>query len=392
MHVLQVHTAYRQRGGEDGVVEEDAVALRGAGHRVSQEIVHNPESTAATFVALARTPYNTSAAKSLKAVVERLRPDVVHLHNTWFAMGPAAVAALRDLDVAVVMTLHNYRLICPAATLYHHGSRCHDCLEGGPWMAIRHRCYRDSAVLSGVAAASVAAWRRGGAIDAVDRFIALSPAGREMFIRGGLPADRLMVRPNAVADPGPRTAPPSAGTEVLYVGRAAPEKGLDDLLRWWATARPPMPLRVIGEGEVVDQWRGRAPEGVELAGARPREEVVAAMSSARALLIPSRWDEPYPLTAVEAMASGLPVVSSGLGGLTDIHGTDGGWITGMGPEESWPAQAWADALLGEDGVVVDDAVDRRGEAARRRYDAGLSMAHAADRLVAIYEDALTRGR
>lgn len=388
MRVLQVHTSYREQGGEDAVVAAEAALLRGAGHEVVSLRARNPEGALASARTLATAPWAPGSAAAARRVAARARVDVAHVHNTWYSMAPSLVRALADVVPAVVMTLHNYRLICPAATMYHHGRRCTDCVGGGPWRAVAHRCYRDSASQSAIAAATAAAWKRSGAIDAVARFVALSEHGRSLFVRAGLPADRIMVRPHGVPDPGPRTVPPSAGGSVLFVGRAVPEKGIGDLLTYWAAAPRQLALRVLGDGPALDAWRGSPPPGVVLEGAVSPVRVREAMRSARALLVPSRWDEPFGLVAVEAMATGLPVVSTGLGALAGIHGTEAGWIAPPDLDDGFGAAVWDEVLWGGGGVSDDVACDDRGMVARQRYLQRYTPQRVLASLEVVYREAL----
>lgn len=379
MRVLQVHTAYRELGGEDVVVQQEADLLRGAGHEVIQRIAHNPTGTVPTLAALATAPWRPRAARAVAATVRSHQPDVAAVHNTWFALSPAVVAELGAQDVPVAMTLHNYRLLCPAMSLFHHGQRCLDCVGGSPWVAVRHRCYRDSAALSAIGAATVESWRRSGAIDAVSRFVVMTPSARDLFVRGGLPAERIVVRPHGLADPGGALATPSQSRTVLYVGRAVEEKGLAALLDWWGRAPRPFRLDVIGDGPVLDERRDRVPEGVTCRGALPRAAVLEAMRGARAVVVPSLWDEPFGLVAVEAMAMGVGVWSSGRGGLADIHGSDGGWVSRPGDHDAW------DAVLES---LDDDEVDRAGAAARDRYLERFTLDTARDSLLRMYREML----
>lgn len=393
MRVLQVHTSYREPGGEDAVVAAEAALLTAAGHEVVAWRARNPDGAVASLRTLATAPWRPGAAAAARRAGAAADVDVAHIHNTWYAMSPAVVHALSDVVPGVVMTLHNYRLVCPAATMYHHGRRCNDCIDGGPWRAVAHRCYRDSASQSFIAAATVASWRRSGAVDSVGRFIALSDHGRSLFIRAGLPEHRIVVQPHPVEDPGRRPTAPSAAGSALFVGRAVPEKGIAELLAYWVKAPRSLALRVLGEGPALDGWRGRVPSGVALEGSVSADRVREAMRSARVLLVPSRWEEPFGLVAVEAMANGLPVLSSGLGALGGIHGTDAGWIASPGPGgDGFDANAWDTALWGPDGVIDDAACDARGAAGRRRYLDQFTPGRALRSLEKIYREAGEVGR
>src|SRR5215207_2908686 len=146
MRVLQLHTRYREPGGEDRVLAAEAELLRSAGHEVEQVLAENPESAAATATALLRSPWNGASRRAVERAVAAFRPDVAHVHNTWFALSPSVVAALGAAAVPTVMTVHNYRLMCVNGMFLRNGRPCTDCLGRVPWPGVRHRCYRGSAI------------------------------------------------------------------------------------------------------------------------------------------------------------------------------------------------------------------------------------------------------
>jgi glycosyltransferase involved in cell wall biosynthesis len=380
MRILQVHTHYRQPGGEDAVVATEAGLLRDAGHQVLTHRARNPEGARAA-ASLAAAPWNEVQARTVARQVERLRPDVVHVHNTWFATSPAVFAALRRVGVPVVMTLHNYRLVCAAATLFRDGAPCTDCVGTHPWHGVEHACYRDSRPQSAIAAATIGLHQRRGTWHRdVDRFLALTGFGRDQFIAGGLPPDRILVKPNSVDDPGPRAGPPSASTTVLYLGRLTPEKGIDTLLRAWERSPERLRLVVAGSGPLEAAVRANAPARVDVVGALPPAQVRSLLLSARALVFPSMWFEGHPLVPVEAAAAGLPVVLSDLGAMTDLFSP--------GAEELLFPPGDVDALTVRLARLDDDRfVDAHGPFTRRRFEERYTHATALESLESAYRSA-----
>jgi glycosyltransferase involved in cell wall biosynthesis len=380
VRIFQVHTRYRQSGGEDIVVATEARLLRDAGHTVITHLETNPEDRRDAGRKFAAAVWNRSAAQRIGELALQAAPDVVHVHNTWFALSPAILGRMRSLGLPVVMTLHNYRLICAAATLLRDGSPCRDCVGTHPWHAVQHRCYRDSRAQSAVAAASIAVHqaRRTWHKD-VDRFLALNEFGREQFIEGGLPADRIAVKPNSVTDPGPRP-PPSRSNTVVFLGRLTPEKGIAHLLDAWRSIPPPLELVVVGDGPIAELVKAKAPDRVTFRGWLPPEEIGPLLLGARALAFPSVWYEGQPLVALEAAAAGLPVVFSDLGSMSGIF-APGAEELAMPPAE--PAgMATVLARLADDGYV-----DRYGAFCRRRFEERYTHAIASSRLEAIYREA-----
>jgi hypothetical protein len=200
MRILQVHTLYREEGGEDAVARAEAELLRRAGHELVPFIAHNPEATVPAAASLLVSAWNPVVARRIRAVAEQVRPDVAHVHNTWFALSPSVIAALGAAGVPVVMTLHNYRLLCVNASLFRDGRPCEDCVGTHPWHGVRHRCYRGSAGGSAAVAAAISVNRLLGTWQRhVRLFLALNEFARERFIRGGLPPEGHWPAPGCMA-------------------------------------------------------------------------------------------------------------------------------------------------------------------------------------------------
>jgi glycosyltransferase involved in cell wall biosynthesis len=387
MRILQVHTRYRQAGGEDAAVRTERQALQDAGHTVGTYETANPEDPVRTALGLLRAPWNSSSAGAVRTAVESFGPDVAHVHNTWFALSPSVVAAIAHTGVPVVMTLHNYRLLCANGLLFRDGRPCTDCVGTHPGHAVVHRCYRGSSALSAVAGASIALHQRAGTWNRhVDLFLTPSEAARRWLASGGLPAERIRVKPNSVHDPGPRNTLPSASGTFLAVGRISAERGIETLLRAWERASVgDFELVVVGDGPLRGHLEAIASRGVRFTGALPAAEVRERMLDARALLFPTNWYEPFGLVAAEAMAAGLPVVGSDIGAVPEVLGDDGGWLVPPGD-----APAWVTAL---ETVMHDDtSLDERGAAGRRRFEALFSAPAAAAELERAYRDASSRLR
>jgi glycosyltransferase involved in cell wall biosynthesis len=380
VRVLLLHTRYRDPGGEDRVVATESRALAEEGLEVHLHETTNPSDTGPTLGALARAPWNGGAAREVQDLVRDLCPDVVHLHNWWFATSPAVVHAVADTGTPLVATVHNYRLSCLAATHVRDGAPCTLCLGGGTLPGVVRRCTRGSALASGVLSATLGLHRRRGTWDRVARFLALSRAQRTILVAGGLPADRTIVKPNTTPDPGPRSTRPSEGTEVVFAGRLVPERGVAELLAAWRTASPDATLLIAGDGPQRPALEAVAPADVVLAGWLAPDELARRVARARALVVPTAWDEPFGLTALEAMAAGTPVLASDRGALPELLGA-GGAVTGPG---GWPA------LLGrlDDGVWLDAA----GAAGRARYLESFRPEVVTGALVDVYEDVVREAR
>jgi glycosyltransferase involved in cell wall biosynthesis len=319
----------------------------------------------------------------MRRVAHETKPDVAHVHNTWFSLTPSVVRALRDADVPVVVTLHNYRLVCVNALLLRDGRPCTDCVGRSPLPGVLRRCYRSSTVASGVVAATLSLNRvRHTWTEHVNRFVAPSEALRDHLAIGGLPRERIVVRPHAVADPGPRVGVPSMSSTVVYAGRISEEKGIAVLLDAWQRRQPRgLELVVAGDGPCRSELEARRVNGVRFAGWMPPEDLRALLLRARALVFPSVCYEVFPVTIVEALAAGLPVLASGHGAPREVVAEVGEeWLA-----EPGNATAWAEALT---RLTDDAAVDAAGARCREIYASRYAPVAGLASLERVYLDAI----
>jgi glycosyltransferase involved in cell wall biosynthesis len=318
MRILTVHNHYQRPGGEDRVFEAEAALLEAHGHVVLRYSVHN--DTVGKFGRLrlgGRAIWSGSTYKEIRSLCRNGRPDVVHFHNTLPLISPSAYHAAKAEGVAVVQTLHNYRLACPVATFFRDGKVCEQCLgKRFAWPGIAHGCYRDSRPASAVVATMVGLHHVLGSWSSmVDRYIALTEFARAKFVQIGIPHTKLALKPNFVdPDPGAGT---HGGGYALFVGRLAPEKGIETLLRAWRMLAPAPPLKVVGSGP-LERLFNPPSVAVEWLGQQGKAEVTGMMRHAAFLVFPSEWFETFGLTIVEAYATGLPVIASNIGAAAEL--------------------------------------------------------------------------
>jgi len=388
MRILLVHNRYRFAGGEDVVVEAEKSMLEDHGHEVSLLEANNAEiSGALTQVATGFTAiYSRIARQRVAAEVARFRPSVMHVHNFLPLLSPSVYYAAHEAGVAVVQTLHNYRLICPNGLLLRKGSVCEQCLgKTAPIPGVLHACYRGSrAATVSVAGMLVLHRTLGTWRTMVDAYIALTEFGREKFIRGGLPPDRLFVKPNFVHS----AAPPGRGDGgfALFIGRLSEEKGIRPLLIAWKQLGMSLPLKIAGDGplraEVQAATQGM--KNVELLGHVSKHGIAELLRRAHVLIIPSIWYEGFPMAVVEAFSAGVPVIASNLGALgeliddgrTGLHARPGD-AEDLGRKVEWLA-------------AHDEERRRMQQAARREFELHYTAERNCEMLLAIYEQARRR--
>ncbi|MEW5967874.1 MAG: glycosyltransferase family 4 protein [Pseudomonadota bacterium] len=391
MRILFVHNAYRHRGGEDTVVESEIALLRAHGHAVETYTRSNDEVAGMSSLAMARqTLWSDRTAREMVALIDRFRPDVIHAHNTFPLVSPSLYWAASRAGVPVVQTLHNFRLMCLNALFLRAGQVCEDCMGHLPWRGVARACYRESRAASAALAGMLALHRGLGTYrNKVTRYIALNEFCRGKFIEGGLPAERVVVKPNFVdwaeGRPHPDPLPGGEGERkgLLFVGRLSVEKGVATLAEA-VSKLPGVLLRIAGEGPEAGLLEGVA--GVTRLGSLPGEAVRSEMHRATALVVPSIWYENFPRTIVEAFACGLPVIASRVGALADIV-TDG--ETGLlfepgNPRDLTDKLAWARANPAR--------MMEMGNKARAQYEAEFSAEVNYRRLMEIYGEAIGAAR
>jgi glycosyltransferase involved in cell wall biosynthesis len=390
MKILLVHNAYKHRGGEDNVFSAERDLLVAAGHCVTAYLRHNDDIAVDGFFSSAKlatqTIWSWESYRALGELLRESQPDIVHFHNILPLISPASYYACVKAGVPVVQTLHNYRLVCPGGMFLRDGLVCEQCLGRSiPWPGIAHACYRGSrAATSGVATMltvhrALRTWQHG-----VNVYIALTEFARRKFIEGGLPRERIVVKPNFVSlDPGVSV---SRGDYALFVGRLAQEKGLDILLSCWRQLSNTIPLKIAGDGPLHDEMESFAAQSslksVSFLGRVSSGEILELMRGARFLVFPSLWFEGFPLTIAEAYACGIPVVASRLGamgeivedGRTGLHFKSGD-AADLAAKVEW---AWAH----------EDQMESMGIAARKEYESKYTAERNYQMLKEIYESAI----
>jgi glycosyltransferase involved in cell wall biosynthesis len=377
MRILILHSRYTSGSlsGENRVVDEEAALLREAGHDVD---VLAPSPDEIPRAALAgRTVASTGVAAEVRERVRRERVEIVHCHNLFPALGPAVVPAAAEAGAAVVVTLHNYRLMCLAGTFFRDGRICEDCLGRSPWPGVLHACYRGSRPESAVLAGSVVVARIRRTYDHVHRFLAVSEFVRAKHVEAGFSPRRVLVKPNVVPAQPKRDGP---GEYFLVLGRLSVEKGVSQVVRAWNERLGT--LRVVGDGPMrAEIERLAVGRGVRVEGPVPPGDVAGIVSRARALVLPSACFEGQPRAILEAYAAGVPVIASRIGGIPDLV-ADGETGLTVPPDDS---SGWREAAeqLAEDGASV-----RLGEGAYARWGERFSPARGREMLERAYGEAL----
>ncbi len=389
MKIILVHCHYQQPGGEDVVFEQERQLLERAGHQVVVFQRSNFEVDSypgvKRLVLIQKAIWNDGSRKEFAEVLRTEKPDVVHVHNTWIMISPSIYSACREAGVPVVQTLHNYRLLCPVGTFFRDGKVCEECLDHTLWRSIRNGCYRDSRAETAAVGMMLAVHRTRHTWEReVESYVVLSEFARKKFLRGGLPAEKIFVKPNFVdPDPLPREG---KGEYAIFAGRLSPERRVSTLLDAWTVLRSRIPLKIVGGGEQRDHLAQKAIwnnlDMVEFTGLLPHDRTIAAIKGARFLIFSSEWYETFGLTMIEAFACGVPVICSRMGAMQEIvdDGRTGLHFTPGDSRDLAEKVEWA--------WNHPEEIQRMGEQARREYESKYTAEKNYPRLMEIYQRAI----
>ncbi|HEX5147036.1 MAG TPA: glycosyltransferase family 4 protein, partial [Conexibacter sp.] len=328
--VLLLHNRYRAAGGEERVVDELEALLTQRGHAVAR---FERDSEAAGRAAAARGLLRGGLdADAVADAVGSHRADVVHAHNVHPLLGWRALAAARAAGARTLLHLHNYRLVCAIGVAYRDGAPCYRCRGRDTRPGVRHRCR--GSLAEGAAYAAGLAAQQPRLLEHADALVSVSEALAARLGELGIPRERMTVVPNGVGElAGASRA--GDGAYALAAGRLVEDKGFDVAVR--AARAAGVPLRIAGAGP--DELRLRAlADGADVTflGRLSRDALARERRGAAVLLAPSRFDDPCPMSVVEALADGLPVLGSARGGIPEL----------VGPEAALPADdpaAWSAA-------------------------------------------------
>ena len=404
MRILHVNKFLYRRGGAEGYLFDVAHRQRDAGHEVEFFGMAHPDNEPMTFASsfprllefeptpdtargkldnVGRMVWSTSAARGIDEVLVAFRPDVVHLHNIYHQLSPSILRPVARRGIPAVMTLHDYKLVCPTYRFLDKGALCEACVPRRFWNAAVRGCNgsRAASAMAGLELGIHTAMRAYGP---VGRFVCPSRFLESKMRAGRVFPDRLRWIPNFV-DVDRWKMKDTAGTGVVFAGRLSEEKGVDVAIRAIAEL-PRATLDVAGDGPARPALEAlaqdvRATDRVRFHGRLDTAELGTILRGAAAAVVPSRWYENQPLAVLEAFASGLPVVGTALGGIPELieRGVDGHHVP---PDD--PA-ALASALA----ALLDDAerAFAMGKAARAKVERAHGPAQHLDALERVYDEA-----
>ncbi len=327
MRVLLAHCFYRSSApsGEDSVYNNEKLLLEANNIDVMPLEKQNDDINISSLTGKLKAALNTAWSRQsyteVANMIKRNRPDIAHFHNTFPQLSPSVYKACHDNKVPVVQTLHNYRIICPGAMLLRDGKPCELCLDDiiFPLHSLKYKCYRNSISATSALALMITRNRLTGTYNnTVNSYIALTHFAKEKFISGGLPENKILVKPNFLSD----TITPSFKNKnyAIFVGRLSDEKGIKTLLKSWLGVKN-LQLKVLGDGnlrEELEEFSKKNNINAQFLGFQSHKTVLHEVKNAMLQIIPSECYEGFPMSVLESFASGTPVIASRLGSLQEI--------------------------------------------------------------------------
>ena len=399
--LMSINNYYYRRGGSEVVFFEHNRLFEQAGWTVipfsMRHALNEPTPWSEHFVNESDRPeqspvekitramnaiYSREAAQRIRGLIAQTRPDIAHAHNIYHHLSPSVLVELHRHDIPVVLTLHDLKLVCPAYKMHTQGTICEDCRGGALRNVVKRRCIKNSIAMSSLVWLEATVHKSFDLyMHNVTRFVAPSRFFLNKIGEWGVDTRHFVHVPNSIdVEALPSTDEP--GDAFVYLGRLVPEKGVATLVRAAAKAR--VRLRIIGTGPEEATLRQLALElggEVEFTGYLSGAQLRAAISSARAVVIPSEWYENAPLSVMEASALSRPVIGSDIGGIPElIRPGETGFVFQSGNVESLAER------LAEVQRLPEASLRSMGRAGREWMRSEFSPAHYRERMSALYED------
>lgn len=379
--VLIVHNYYQIPGGEDTVVENEKKLLEEHGHEVVLYTRHNSElktmSKLQKLLLPFSTIFNVKTYREVKELITKQNIDVLHVHNTLNLISPSVYYAGFSKKIPVVQTIHNFRLLCPGATFYRDGHICEDCLEKGLSCAVKHKCYRDSRIQTLACVISTLVHRALGTYRKLN-YICLTEFNKEKLLNlKQIKEEKVFVKPNFVQVAEKILPYNERKKQFVFAGRLDELKGIRFLLESWKEFQSDgYKLIVCGKGP-LEEWcqeyvQTHQLHNVELKGFVANETAKKTIGESKALILPTKWYEGFPMTIVESYSVGTPVIGTNLGNTGSlIQERKSGWkFSENSKDELFRAlKNVMETCTGVDGEIINRySAEKNYEQLRKIYE------------------------
>lgn len=322
--ILIVHNYYQVPGGEDSVVANEKKMLEDHGHKVFLYTRHNDEIKKMGVIEKILFPfqsiYSFKTKREIRSIIKKYSIDIVHVHNTLPLISPSVYSAAKSEGVRVIQTIHNFRLLCPAATFVRNDTICEDCIDKGLLSAIKGRCYRNSFAQTFISVAILKFNRIIGSYKKVDKYITLSDFNKDKLSKV-IDKNKIVVKPNFVEMNECIKKEVNQRRYYLFLGRIDKLKGINKLVESWKNVDGEE-LVIVGTGPEEEHLKKYIEDNhidnVHFLGYKKKEEAMNILSYAKALIVPSQWYEGLPMTIIEAFSLAVPVICSDIGNIKEL--------------------------------------------------------------------------
>lgn len=320
MTVLIIHNYYIHRGGEDAVFEQEYENLKKSGFSVYKYSVSNNETkTGGLFSKLSiffKILNNTKIFNEIKKIIIEKNVTTVHIHNVFPLISPSIYKKIKKLNVKIVQTIHNYRFVCPNGQMFRNNKICYDCKNNHFFSCVRNKCFKNSYLFSLLYYYLIKRYFNDFK-NCIDSYIVLNGFVENILINAGFDKNKFVLKGNSLNDTGFERKDP--GNYFLYIGRLTEEKGIFFLLDFLSENKD-FNFKIAGTSENFDFIKEKYTDcnNIEFVGFADDSLKKQLLQKANALVIPSIWNENYPVTIPESFREGIPVIASNSGGLPYI--------------------------------------------------------------------------
>jgi glycosyltransferase involved in cell wall biosynthesis len=405
MQILLSNKFFNLKGGSETVFFQERNYLKNNGHKVIDFSMQHPENLPSEYSGYfvsnvdyqgsskadkmsflekcriaAKFIHNSEAVKKLGALIEKEKPDIAHLHNIYHQITPAIIIVLKNAGIKVVLTLHDYKLICPSYSMLNNDTICNKCQGKYFWHATSQKCHNGS-YLKGLLLSIEGYWHKwAGSYDKVDLFLCPSRFIADLVSQYRVDERKIRILPNGI-DVNAYNFSEQDDGYALYFGRISKEKGVETLLEAHQSLSNRLPLKIVGTGHLMPELRKRYLEA-EFTGYKTGEELKELIRRASFVVVPSEWYENCSMSVLEAMAYGKPVIGSGIGGIPEqIENGKTGFLFEMSNVRELAKKM---TLLAEDKKLRQEM----GKAARKKLEREYSLEAHCSKLMEIYEELL----
>tara|TARA_B110000967_G_C18892483_1_gene568329 strand:- start:2189 stop:3319 length:1131 start_codon:yes stop_codon:yes gene_type:complete len=314
MRILQIHNKYRHYGGEDVVVDNEYNLLKNKGINVDQLFFSNEKISPLNLF------HNKDAFHETLKRIDDFKPDVIHLHNLFYSASPSVLKAAKKRDIPVIMTLHNYRLLCPGALFLRDSKVCTKCKNISiPYYGVKHKCFQDSYAKSALLASFIGYNKINNTwANTINKFIVLTPFIKKLIVDSSLKInpENIIVKPNSTDDLLDNVKK-NRENKYLFIGRLSEEKGVNILVEAFNKI-PNIQLDIVGDGDLLENLKNKANKNIVFHGSQNKTFIRKMLNQTKALIFPSIWYEGLPNTLIEAFSTGTPVLASDIENINDI--------------------------------------------------------------------------